>query len=328
MLPGATASSIPTPPAGSDTESLNELAPEARKNLAPAVRPGTKPADAQGPEGRKINATNLTPLRGSHYDVYDSPGLPPGLGSNGPPGLSVEDPPSEDPSAAHLIGQVPKPQLPESPATTTKAIPSDSSALAALRGVSFPVLSAPSVAAVADKNPAKVVEQPVAPLPVSRETHPELERAFADVTKFELTVQPEVSAASLARGEQRTAIPQDSPSKLAIVTTDAVANVLQQQLPPRVVPVLRVVPEQKPADRSKPNPGSTLISRRHRRHATSTISFAPQSGSISRLQHIRSKFQIFLVCRLCARSPCKWEKQAPKSRSGFNSEVAARSLFS
>ncbi len=134
MLPGATASSIPTPPAGSDTESLNELAPEARKNLAPAVRPGTKPAAAQGPEGRKINATNLTPLRGFHYDVYDSPGLPPGLGSNGPPGLSVEDPPSEDPSAAHLIGQVPKPQLPESPATTTKAIPSEAAPCRSSRG--------------------------------------------------------------------------------------------------------------------------------------------------------------------------------------------------
>ena len=111
------------------------------------------------------------------------------------------------------------------------------------------------------------------------------------MTKFELTVQPEVSAASLARGEQRTAIPQDSPSKLAIVTTDAVANVLQQQLPPRVVPVLRVVPEQKPADRSKRNWDQPLISRCHRRHATSTISFAPQSGSISRLQHIRSNFK-------------------------------------
>ena len=70
-------------------EGVNELAPEARKNIAPAARPGTKPANVRGPEGRKIDATNLSPLRGWCSDGYEAPGLRPGLGSNGPPGLFV-----------------------------------------------------------------------------------------------------------------------------------------------------------------------------------------------------------------------------------------------
>lgn len=162
------------------------------------------------------------------------------------------------PKLTLLPQETAKAQLPENPATSTKTVPSDNSALPLFAVFHFAGSSSPSVAAVADKNATKVDEPPVAPLPVPQETHPELERAFADVKTFELTVQPEVAAVAVARGEQRNAVPQDSPSKLAIVTTDAVANVLQQQLPPRVVPVLKVVlAEQKPADRSKPNTGPT-----------------------------------------------------------------------
>jgi hypothetical protein len=38
-----------------------------------------------------------------------------------------------------------------------------------------------------------------------------------------------------------------------MVTTDPVRNVAQQQLPPRIMPVMKVVPEANPADRSKPS---------------------------------------------------------------------------
>ncbi len=45
-------------------EGVSELAPEARKNIAPAARPGTKAAKVRGPEGRKIDSNNLSPLTG------------------------------------------------------------------------------------------------------------------------------------------------------------------------------------------------------------------------------------------------------------------------
>ena len=63
------------------------VAPEGRKNIAPAGRPGTKAANVRGPEGRKINATNLSP--GLVFRRVLNPGLRPGPGSNAPPGLFI-----------------------------------------------------------------------------------------------------------------------------------------------------------------------------------------------------------------------------------------------
>src|SRR5262249_50395187 len=53
------------------------------------------------------------------------------------------------------------------------------------------------------------------------------------------------------------------PLKMAMVTTDPVRNIAQQQLPPRIMPVLKVVPEANPADRSKPSatPGRDVVAR-------------------------------------------------------------------
>jgi hypothetical protein len=76
-----------------------------------------------------------------------------------------------------------------------------------------------------------------------------------------VTVQPEVSTTSTVPAGQKESILQDQPSKMAFVTTDPVKNLTQQQLPPRIMPVLKVVPEAKQSDRSKPSAasGSALI---------------------------------------------------------------------
>ena len=55
-------------------------APEARKNIAPAERPGDPMGEnAGGPEGRKINSNNLTPLWGWAHDRFKTPAFGPQL---------------------------------------------------------------------------------------------------------------------------------------------------------------------------------------------------------------------------------------------------------
>jgi len=106
---------------------------------------------------------------------------------------------------------------------------------------------------VASDSNAATVEAPVAEHPSgSQLTQPELARAFADVKKFELTtVQLEAKAKAPAEAGPQQSVGADQPSRIAIVTTDPVKNVMQQQLPPRIVPLLKVIAEAKPADRSK-----------------------------------------------------------------------------
>ena len=65
----------------------------------------------------------------------------------------------------------------------------------------------------------------------------------------------------------------DTPLKMPMVTTDPVRNVAQQQLPPRIMPVLKVVPDANPADRSKPSatPGRDLVAGASARQLTDVV---------------------------------------------------------
>src|SRR5262249_14485730 len=112
----------------------------------------------------------------------------------------------------------------------------------------------PFVGAATCSNVAKIDQPASEPVPVFQISHPELDRAFADVKKFELTVQLEVPTTSGPRAGQQASVSQVQLSKTAVVTTDPVQNLTQQQLPPRIVAVLKVVTEAKTADRSKPGP--------------------------------------------------------------------------
>jgi hypothetical protein len=82
---------------------------------------------------------------------------------------------------------------------------------------------------------------------------PELQRAWADVKKFEFNVQTGTSP--LAGTQVQPQGPQADAQKDAIVTTDPIANIQLQQLPPRITAIEKLVPDGKLADRPKPGAG-------------------------------------------------------------------------
>jgi hypothetical protein len=104
---------------------------------------------------------------------------------------------------------------------------------------------------VADNKSAKLDQSAAEPLPLFQLAHPELDCVCADLRRFELTVEPEVSTPSALPAGQQVSVTQDQPLKMAFITTDPVKNLTQQQVPARIVPILKVVPEAKAADRNK-----------------------------------------------------------------------------
>jgi hypothetical protein len=99
---------------------------------------------------------------------------------------------------------------------------------------------------------------------------PKLEKAWADVRKFEFTVKHEavkavdspsqLTAAAPTAPEPAPAISPADAAKQAMVTTDPILNVQQQEMPPRVVPILRATLDTRMPDRSKPAAASTTAS--------------------------------------------------------------------
>jgi hypothetical protein len=87
---------------------------------------------------------------------------------------------------------------------------------------------------------------------------PELERAFADVKKFEFTVQA-AAAPAPATLQQKDASDSAAvdPEKEALVATDPLVTVQQQQLPPRIAAIQKVVAEARPSERGRLNSSST-----------------------------------------------------------------------
>jgi hypothetical protein len=77
---------------------------------------------------------------------------------------------------------------------------------------------------------------------------PEIQKAWADVKKFQFTVQADPSHSGAANVQPLSA---SDAQKEAIVTTDPIASVQLQQLPPRIIAIEKVVPEPKFTDRTK-----------------------------------------------------------------------------
>jgi hypothetical protein len=174
------------------------------------------------------------------------------------PALST-DPRSGAAALAAQPGETRKTAVTEHKATSDKAASQNSIVVLLVPFLHSAVSQLTFAGAATDSNAAKI-DQPVSePVPVV--TQPELDRAFADVKKFELTMLSEVPTTSGSRVGQQAMVAQDTPLKMAMVTTDPVRNVAQQQLPPRIMPVLKVVPEANPADRSKPSatPGRDAV---------------------------------------------------------------------
>jgi hypothetical protein len=166
------------------------------------------------------------------------------------PNLSPEPIPDAPVLNTVQTGETSKTRSPENSVSGNKAAPANNFDASLLH---FPVSPLTFTPAVADDKTAKLDQPQVEPQQVFQRANPELERAFADVKSFELTVQPEAPPASAVPIGQPASNLQDQPSKAVIVTTDPVKNLTQQQLPPRIVPVLKVMPEAKAAGRSKPS---------------------------------------------------------------------------
>ena len=87
-----------------------------------------------------------------------------------------------------------------------------------------------------------------APIALPPALQQQVQRAWADVKKFDFKVQVETTQP--AQGQPQAA-PAELP-KQAIVTTDPLANIQLQQLPPRITAIEKLAPEARLADRAKP----------------------------------------------------------------------------
>ena len=96
----------------------------------------------------------------------------------------------------------------------------------------------------------RVGDPAVAPAPIALPPalQQQVQRAWADVKKFDFKVQVETTQP--AQGQAQAA-PAELP-KQAIVTTDPLANIQLQQLPPRITAIEKLAPEARLADRAKP----------------------------------------------------------------------------
>jgi hypothetical protein len=87
------------------------------------------------------------------------------------------------------------------------------------------------------------------PLPAALQQ--QVQRAWADVKKFEFKVQTETARPAAPQGQPQVA-PAEAP-KQAIITTDPLANIQLQQLPPRITAIEKLAPEGRLADRARPD---------------------------------------------------------------------------
>ena len=112
---------------------------------------------------------------------------------------------------------------------------------------------------------------------------PEMQRAWADVKKFEFTVQTD-PAHGAAADAQPQAAPVDVQKEATIITTDPIANIQLQQLPPRITAIEKLMPEGKLADRAKPGAG-----RESADSSTTTpdLHFAEVTKGIEQVEQIR-----------------------------------------
>lgn len=125
--------------------------------------------------------------------------------------------------------------------------------------VSFVPFVANTAAHLSTATPSKDVKLDEAPAqnsqPVqaaAQQPNPELERAFADVKKFEYTVQPDTASQPAALQAKDAPVAAADPAKAALtVATDPIVTVQQQQLPPRILAIQKVTAEAKYSDRSK-----------------------------------------------------------------------------
>ena len=127
--------------------------------------------------------------------------------------------------------------------------------------------------------PAEIQKQIVMPQILT----PEMQRAWADVKKFELTVQADNSNTIAAHAQPQVA-PVDFQKEATIVTTDPIANIQLQQLPPRITAIEKLLPDAKLADRAKPGAVRDAVDTST---TSPTLHFADVTKGIEQVEQIR-----------------------------------------
>ena len=139
------------------------------------------------------------------------------------------------------------------------------------------------------QQPQKSIDPAAVTVPVSTPVGvpPEMQRAWADLKKFELTVQNE--AARPVRSNAQSQLAPAEAAKQAIVTTDPLANIQLQQLPPRINAIEKLVPEMTLPDRAKPETAheSTNVST-----ATPTMPFSDEARGVEVVEQVRAAHQV------------------------------------
>jgi hypothetical protein len=131
------------------------------------------------------------------------------------------------------------------------------------------------------------------PVPVSMlaSTQPattaEIQRAWADVKKFEFTVQNEAT-----RAEGTPVRPQLAPADIqnqAIITSDPISNIQLQQLPPRITAIEKLALDTKSPDRPKSEAARESL---NMTAPASGIHFGGVAGPIEQVEQARPAHQV------------------------------------
>ena len=123
------------------------------------------------------------------------------------------------------------------------------------------VLVAAASAVAAAEKPTMKIEEPAAQKPVQVPGTPvtaksDVDPVWAEVKKFELTIKHE--AAAPTKSQPGEPVTTEEAAKQAMITTDPLANLRQEQLPPRIIAVQKVNFDVRLPERSKSDPASQV----------------------------------------------------------------------
>ena len=125
--------------------------------------------------------------------------------------------------------------------------------------------------------------QPASPaVPPAIVQQTQVEQIWADVKKFEFSIE-KAPAHAETENPQTTEAPVQ-PQKQVIVTTDPLANIQLQQVPPRIMAVEKIVPEMKLAAKGK---SGTTIEPTDKPAPASPFHFADVTHSIEQVEQAR-----------------------------------------
>jgi hypothetical protein len=151
-------------------------------------------------------------------------------------------------------------------------------------------LVVPAAVAGAEK-PALKIEEPVAEKPVQvpvtlAPTKSEIDPVWAEVKKFELNIQRE--AAAPAKSQPAALAPPAEAPKQAMITSDPLVNIKQEQLPPRIIAVQKVNLDARLPERSKSDVDSTANEATH----APTVQFSDVGQPVEHIEQVRAAHHV------------------------------------